>query len=265
MARHGPAFRSCPSLQSQVNNCCAFFRSSIGKKWIVAVTGGLMLLFVIAHLLGNLQLFLGPGDAETPAHINTYAKFLKGIAELLWIARIVLIIAVLAHVIATIKLSIENRAAKGGGARYKNRVQAAFSTRTMILSGTYILCFILFHLAHYTFFVVHPEYQNLHDAHGLHDVYAMLLIGFSHVGISIFYIIGMILLCMHLSHGIESMFQTLGLQTQRMRGVFRNGGRAIAILLAIGYISMPVAVLAGYGKAYREQAIAKANAQKEAR
>ena len=144
-------------------------------------------------------------------------------------------------------------------------MQAAISTRTIIWSGTYILCFILFHLAHYTFFIVHPEYQNLHDAHGLHDVYAMLLIGFNYVWISVFYIVGMILLCMHLSHGIESMFQTLGLQSQRLRGVFRNGGRAIAILLAVGFISMPVAVLAGYGKAYREQAIAKASVQKEAR
>jgi succinate dehydrogenase / fumarate reductase, cytochrome b subunit len=248
-----------------VNNCCSFFRSSIGKKWVVAVTGLLMLLFVIAHLIGNLQLFLGPGDGTHPAKINTYAAFLKSISGALWIARIGLIIAAVAHVIATIKLSIENRAAKGGGARYKNYSQARISTRTMIWSGSYILLFILFHLAHYTFLIVHPEYRNLHDAFGLHDVYAMLLIGFSNVWISGFYILGMILLCMHLSHGIESMFQTLGLQTQRLRGVFRNGGRIIALVLAIGYISMPVAVLAGYQKDYRAQALAKADAQKEAK
>ena len=250
---------------AQVNNCCAFFRSSIGKKWVVAVTGGLLLLFVIGHLIGNLQLFAGPGDASHPAKINTYAQFLKSLGPVLWVVRIGLIVIAVAHVVATIKLTIENRAAKGGGARYKNHSQARISTRTMIWSGTYILCFIVFHLAHYTLFLVHPEYRALHDQHGLHDVYAMMLMGFSSPIISTFYIVGMILLCMHLSHGIESMFQTLGLQTQRLRGVFRNAGRLIAVVLAVGYIAMPVAVLAGYGKEYRLQAEAKAVAGKEAK
>jgi succinate dehydrogenase / fumarate reductase, cytochrome b subunit len=229
---------------------------------VVAVTGIIMVLFVIGHLIGNLQLFLGPGDASHPAALNVYAKFLQGLGSLLWIVRGVLIITVIAHVIATIKLTIENRAAKGGGVVYKNSAQARVSTRTMIWSGSYILAFIIFHLLHYTVFVVHPEYRNLHDAHGLHDVYAMLLIGFNYVWISVFYIIGMILLAMHLAHGIESMFQTLGIQTQKLRPVFAFVGRGLAILLAIGFISMPVAVLAGYGKEYREQAIARASAEK---
>ena len=229
---------------------------------MVAVTGGIMLLFVIGHLIGNLQLFLGPGDATHPAALNAYAKFLRSLGSLLWIARIGLIIAVVAHVIATIKLTIENRAAKGGGLQYKSSAQARISSRTMIWSGSYILAFVIFHLAHYTLMVVHPEYKQLHDTHGLHDVYAMVLIGFSYVWISVFYIIGMILLCMHLSHGIESTFQTLGIQTQKLRPFFAVVGRGLAILLAIGYISMPVAVLAGYGKEYREQAQAKASAEK---
>ena len=132
----------------------------------------------------------------------------------------------------------------------------------MIWSGSYILAFIIFHLLHYTIFVVHPEYRHLHDAHGLHDVYAMLLIGFSYVWISVFYIIGMILLAMHLAHGIESLFQTFGIQTMKLRPVFAVVGRGLAIILAIGYIGLPVAVLAGYGKEYREQAIAKAATEK---
>jgi succinate dehydrogenase / fumarate reductase, cytochrome b subunit len=245
-----------------VNNCCSFFRSSIGKKWVVAVTGVLLLLYVIAHLIGNLQVFAGPGDAQTPAKINIYAQFLKSLGSLLWVARIGLIIAVIAHIVATIKLTVENRKAKGGGAQYKKSAQTRVSTRTMIWSGTYILCFVIFHLAHYTLFLVHPEWRNLHDAHHLHDVYAMLLVGFSNLWVSIFYIVGMILLCAHLSHGIESSAQTLGLQTQRARGVLRMTGRTLAILLAIGYISIPVAVLSGYGKEYRESAQAKINAAK---
>ena len=250
------------NLYAKVNNCCSFFRSSIGKKWVVAVTGIIMVLFVIGHLIGNLQLFLGPGDAEHPAQLNVYAKFLQGLGSVLWLVRGVLILAVVAHVVATIKLTIENRAAKGGGIQFKNYSQARISSRTMIWSGAYILAFIIFHLLHYTIFVVHPEYRHLHDAHGLHDVYAMVLIGFSYAWISVFYIIGMILLCMHLAHGIESTFQTFGVQTQKLRPVFAVVGRGLAILLAIGYISMPVAVLAGYGKEYREQAVAKVNAEK---
>ena len=229
---------------------------------MVAVTGIIMVLFVIGHLIGNLQLFLGPGDATHPAQLNVYAKFLQGLGSALWVVRAVLILAVVAHVVATIKITIENRAAKGGGTQYKSNAQARISTRTMFWSGSYILAFIIFHLAHYTLLVVHPEYRQLHDAHGLHDVYAMVLIGFSYVWISVFYIIGMILLCMHLAHGIESTFQTLGIQTQKLRPVFAMVGRGLAILLAIGYISMPVAVLAGYGKEYREQAQAKASAEK---
>jgi succinate dehydrogenase / fumarate reductase, cytochrome b subunit len=248
-----------------VNNCCYFFRSSIGKKWVVAITGLLLLGFVIGHLIGNLQVFAGPGDAEQPAKINAYAKFLRDLGPILWVVRIGLIIVVLAHVIFTLKLVAENRAAKGGDVQFKQRVQARISTRTMAISGSYILLFILFHLAHYTLLWVHPEYKNLHDSHGLHDVYAMLLIGFSYVWISVLYIVGMVLLCLHLSHGIGSVAQTLGVQTMKIRGLFVNLGRIIGLVLAIGYISIPAAVLAGYGKEYREAALAKAAAAKEAK
>ena len=171
---------------------------------MVAVTGIIMLLFVIGHLIGNLQVFSGPGDASHPAKINTYAEFLQGLGKVLWVVRIGLIAAVVAHVVFTIKLVVENRAAKGGGVQYVKRAQARLSSRTMIWSGSYILCFIIFHLAHFTFQSTNPEFRDLHDAHGLHDVYAMMLLGFSNPLISGFYIVGMILLCSHLSHGIEA-------------------------------------------------------------
>ncbi len=222
----------------------------------------MMVGFIIAHLIGNLQIFLGPGDAAHPAHINTYAKLLKDLGEFVWLARIALIIAVVAHVITTIQLALENRAARGTGYQHKASVQAKRSTKTMMWSGSYILCFILFHLAHYTVFVVHPQFRNLHDAHGLHDVYAMLLIGFSYPAVSAFYIVGMLLLCAHLSHGIGSLTQTLGIQTTKLQCCFQCGGRALAILLAIGYLSIPIAILAGYGSEYRKTALAALEAHK---
>ncbi len=239
-----------------VNRCCSFLRSSIGKKTIVAITGLIMVGFVIAHLIGNLQIFLGPGDATHPAQINSYAKLLKDLGEFIWLARITLLLAVAAHIITTIQLTLENRAAKGDGYQHKASVQAKRSTKTMMWSGSYILCFIIFHLAHYTLFLVHPEFRQLHDAHGLHDVYAMLLIGFSNPFVSAFYILGMLLLCSHLSHGIGSLTQTLGIQTTKLRCCFQCGGRLLAILLAIGYLSIPIAILAGYGSEYRKAALA---------
>jgi succinate dehydrogenase / fumarate reductase cytochrome b subunit len=246
-----------------VNNCCTFFRTSIGKKWVVAVTGAILLGFVIGHLLGNLQVFLGPGDAQHPAKMNTYAQFLQSLGSLLWVARIGLLVAVVLHIVFTIKLTLENRAAKGAGGQYKKTVQARISTRTMMWSGSYILCFILFHLAHFTLLWVHPEWKHLDDAHGLHDVLAMVFIGFSYPLVSIFYIVGMVLLCSHLSHGIDSLGQTFGVRTQAVKNLLRQGGRVIAVLIAIGYISIPVAVLAGFGKEYREQALARAAAESQ--
>ena len=224
---------------------------------MVAVTGLALVLFVIGHLIGNLQVFAGGGDATQSAKMNTYAAFLKSLGGLVWVARIGLIVMVVAHIVATIKLTVENRAAKGGGAALKKRVQAKLSTRTMIWSGSYIVAFVLFHLAHFTTISIYPEWRNLHDARGLHDVQAMVLIGFSNPLVCAFYIVGMLLLCSHMSHGIASVAQTLGVQTQKMRACFQMTGRAVAVLLAVGYISIPVAVQAGFGKAYKDAAVAK--------
>lgn len=223
----------------------SFYQSSIGKKWIVAVTGLMMLGFVVGHLAGNLQIFIGWES------INRYGKFLKGIGELLWIVRAVLIVAVVLHIVTTIQLSIANRAARPIGYKKKRAVQASLAGRTMIWSGSYLLCFIVVHLLHYTLLVIHPEYQSYFDALGRPDIYRMLLVGFSNVWMSGFYVVGMLLLCSHLAHGIGSMTQTLGIQTRKIAWLFTNGGRIFAGLLAIGYISIPVAVLAGFGKEYR--------------
>ncbi len=225
----------------------AFLSSSIGRKWIVALTGLAMLGFLIGHLVGNLQIFL------PPEHINKYAAFLKSLGELLWIARIGLLAAVVLHVFFTIQLAIANRAARPTKYERTASVQAKISTKTMVWSGSYILCFIVVHLLHFTIQTIHPEYEHWQDAAGRADVYRMIIVGFSHPAMAAFYIVGMILLCSHLSHGIASLAQTFGLRTTRAAALLTNGGRVLALALGLGFISIPIAVQAGWGKAYAEQ------------
>ena len=231
-----------------MNPLTRFISSSIGRKWIVALTGLVMVGFLIGHLAGNLQVFL------PPEHINKYAEFLKSIAELLWIVRIGLIVAVILHIVFTIKLAIENRAARPQKYEKRNRVQASLAARTMVWSGSYILCFIIVHLLHFTVQTIHPQYRQWLDEAGRSDVYRMMIVGFSDPLMSGFYIVGMILLCTHLSHGIGSVPQTLGFRTKRAAAFLTNGGRVLAVALAVGFISIPSAVLfGGLGKNYVEE------------
>ena len=231
-----------------MNPLASFLSSSIGRKWIVALTGLAMVGFLIGHLAGNLQVFL------TPDHINKYAEFLKSIGELLWIVRLGLIVAVVLHIVFTIKLALENRAARPQKYKKSNRVQARISTRTMVWSGSYILCFLIVHLLHFTLQTIHPQYRQWLDEAGRSDVYRMMIVGFSDPLMAGFYIVGMILLCAHLSHGIGSVPQTLGFRTRRAAAFLTNGGRVLALALAVGFISIPSAVLlGGLGKKYVEE------------
>ena len=231
-----------------MNPLASFISSSIGRKWIVALTGLAMLGFLIGHLVGNLQIFL------PPEHINKYAAFLKSVGELLWIVRLGLLAVVVLHVVFTIKLALENRAARPEKYEKSNRVQARISTRTMVWSGSYILCFIIVHLLHFTAQTIHPEYRLWTDEAGRSDVYRMMIVGFRDPLMAGFYIVGMILLCAHLSHGIGSIPQTLGLRTKRAASFLTNGGRALSLALALGFISIPSAVLfGGLGKKYVEE------------
>ncbi|MDQ3623767.1 MAG: succinate dehydrogenase cytochrome b subunit [Verrucomicrobiota bacterium] len=231
-----------------MHHLAAFFKSSIGRKWIVALTGIVLVGYVIGHLLGNLQVFL------PPEHINAYAAFLKGTPELLWLARAFLLAAVVAHLVFTIQLAFENRSARPQRYVMQRAVQSRLSTKTMMWTGSYLLCFIIVHLMHFTTQSIHPEYRTWIDASGRPDVYRMMVVGFSDPLMSGFYILGMILLCAHLSHGIGSLFQTLGLRSKGAAAFLTRGGRVLAIALAIGYISIPVAVLTGrLGRQYVEQ------------
>ncbi len=218
------------------------FGSSLGKKYLMAVTGCILFIFVILHLLGNLQVFVGQ---ET---LNAYGNLLQTTPELLWTARIVLLAMVLLHIWSAVQLSAENKAARQVPYAHYEVVAASYASRTMLMSGLIIAAFIVYHLLHYTVQVqavnfTGQDFAGLHDPQGRHDVYHMMILGFSNVWVSLFYIIGVGLLCLHLSHGISSMFQSIGWKSAAYRQFIGLGAIWISILLFLGYISIPVSVL----------------------
>lgn len=233
-----------------MNPLLRFLSSSIGRKWIVALTGLVLVGFVVGHLVGNLQVFLGPES------LNRYGAFLQGLGELLWLIRFGLLAMIVLHIVFTIKLRMENRAAREeryAVTRYRATSAAA---RWMTLSGLMVLCFIIYHLLHFTVQVpavnlISPatNFEDLHDAKARHDVYRMMVQGFRVPVVSFFYVLAVGLLALHLNHGIMSMGQTLGLNTGKLRPLWEKGGPAFSWLVFLGYASIPVAVLAGvFGK-----------------
>ena len=217
-----------------------FCHSSVGRKIIVAATGVILILFVIGHLLGNLQVFLGP------EWINAYSQHLLDLGPFLWLIRAVLLASVLLHIYFTLLLAIENRRARPEAYRDRNYVKASWASRHMVLSGLVVLAFIIFHLLHFTARKFNPQFQLLKlDQLNRYDVYSMMVYGFQNVYASAFYIVGLFLLTLHLTHGSSSFFQSLGLTNQKLTPRLASGGRIFAWLLFIGYAWIPIAVLLG--------------------
>src|SRR5256714_9969067 len=217
--------------------------SSIGRKMVVAVTGVILILFVIGHLLGNLQIYLGP------EWINAYSQHLRDLGPLLWLVRVVLLATVILHIYFTILLAIENKRARPAGYIERNYVKANWASRHMVVSGLVVFAFIIFHLLHFTARKFNPQFPLLQlDPLNRYDVYSMMVYGFQNVYVSIFYIIGLFLLTLHLTHGSSSFFQSLGLNNQRLTPKFAVGGRIFAWLLFVGYVAVPIAVLLGFIK-----------------
>src|SRR3954447_9017903 len=214
--------------------------SSVGRKMIVALTGIILMLFVIGHLVGNLQIFLGPD------WINGYAQHLRDLGPLLWLIRAFLVITVILHIYFTILLAIENRRARPAGYVDKDYVKATFASRHMVVSGFVVLAFIIFHLLHFTGRKFNPQFPLLkNDPLNHYDVFSMMVYGFQNVYVSAFYIIGLFLLTLHLTHGASSFFQSLGLNDKKLTPQLAFGARVFAWLLFIGYTAIPVAVLLG--------------------
>lgn len=216
-----------------------FFSSSLGKKYLMAITGLVLYLFVIFHMLGNLQIFLGQEA------VNRYASFLKSVPELLWPARITLLLITIVHIVVAVQLVIENRRARGTDYKEKKSLGATLASRSMALSGLIVLGFIIYHLLHFTLGVTNPEFFHFQDHLGRHDVYNMMVRSFQVPYISAIYVIGVGLLCFHLSHGIESMFHSLGIIKNSYHQPLRWFARGFALFLFVGMSSIPVAVLLG--------------------
>jgi succinate dehydrogenase cytochrome b subunit len=219
------------------------FTSSLGKKFIMAITGLALFVFVVMHLLGNLQFFLG---AEA---LNRYGHFLQSNPEIIWLARIGLLLMVALHVWSAIKLSAENKAARPiGYADAPAPVAASYASRTMLMSGLIIAAFIVYHLLHFTvqaqaINLTGKDFLTLHDAEGRHDVFGMMVTGFRQPLVSGFYIFAMALLCLHLSHGVSAMFQSVGWKNKACTPLLDRFAKVAALIIFIGYVSIPLAVL----------------------
>jgi succinate dehydrogenase / fumarate reductase cytochrome b subunit len=219
-----------------------YFSASVGKKVLMAVSGAVLVGFVIAHVAGNLQIFLGQEA------VNRYADFLQSTPELLWPMRLFLLSMVVIHIITSAQLTLEARAARPAPYAQKDYIKASLASRTMIYSGLLVLGFIVYHLLHFTFLKVHPQYSHLTDAKGRHDVYSMMVLSFQEPAICTAYIIPIFFLCFHLSHGISSMFQSMGLNTERSREGLAVWGSRLAWLIFLGFAVIPLACMLGWVK-----------------
>jgi succinate dehydrogenase / fumarate reductase, cytochrome b subunit len=216
------------------NRAPGFWASTVGKKIVMAVTGILLFVFVIGHLLGNLQVF------EGPAKLNAYGAFLHSIGEFLWPVRIVLLIAVTLHIIATVQLALRKKRARPIEYSVKKAIASSYASRTMYWSGPIVLAFIIFHLLHLTAGYIHPGAAYIED-----DVYHNVVSGFQVWWVSLSYIVAVSLLGLHLRHGLWSMFQTLGIHQPQYTLRFKKAAMVIALLITLGYISIPISVLLG--------------------
>lgn len=221
--------------------CTSSCLSSVTKKYLMSLSGAVLVLFVLGHMLGNLQMFIGPDL------MNAYAHKLQSLPYgLLWIIRLFLLLCTGTHILMAILLTIENNAARSEKYRIKKRVQATLASATMGISGSVLLFFIVFHLLHFTVRSIFPEYQTfvtLLEGREVPDVYKMVIVGFSKTTVSVFYIFAMAILCMHLSHGVTSMFQSIGWRNKKWKPFLDQFALIYGWVIFLGFSSIPIAVL----------------------
>jgi succinate dehydrogenase / fumarate reductase cytochrome b subunit len=245
-----------------MNPVCSLFKSSIGRKFLMAVSGVILVGFVTGHLVGNLQIFAHPD------RINGYAHFLQSLGPALWAVRLVLLATVLVHIWAAVVLTLENREARGPeGYSVNQYIRASVASRYMRFTGLVVLAFIIYHLAqftigaaqHSTFKTELPKWTMQEDAHefgvplakqgeAVPDVYSMVFLGFRNPVVSVFYMIATTLLAFHLLHGTESMFQTLGWRTHKWACLLRRVVALYCLLYCLGSLAIPGAILTGLAK-----------------
>jgi succinate dehydrogenase / fumarate reductase cytochrome b subunit len=216
-------------------------KSSIGAKALMAITGIMLVLFVIGHMVGNLQVFLGPDK------LNHYAHTLQSLGPILWIIRLVLLTTMVLHIWSAAVVVRMSVAARSVDYQKRKDLTTGFAARTMLVSGIVVALFIVYHVLHFT--TGHIDMagsygQQLANGEGA-DVYAMVVQGFQHPLTTIVYVLATVVLCLHLSHGVSSLMQTLGFRNDANATKIDKVGPVLALIILIGNLSMPLAALTG--------------------
>ncbi|MBK5274026.1 MAG: succinate dehydrogenase cytochrome b subunit [Desulfuromonadales bacterium] len=222
-----------------------FFKSSIGRKILMAITGQCMVLFAVIHLLGNSSIF-----GWLPGGINAYAHHLHSLPAPIIIGfRLGLLLFVVVHICYGIQLTIENRGGRPQQYAVKSVQKATFASENMIWTGVLLMAFILYHLAHFTFQIINPETAALKnmvpglDNHVVPNVLGMVLSAFQNIGVTLIYAGAMLILFLHLSHGIQSFFQTMGWSSDKTQPFITKAGTLAALALFLGYAAVPLTIL----------------------
>ena len=234
LARHFEDFEmGSIAIDSHLHKAMRFYQASIGKKAVMAVTGVVLFGYLVGHLAGNMQVYLG---AE---QMDRYATFLHSMPVLLWGVRALLVACVVLHIMASLQLQKLKLDARPTGYVKKEAIESSLASRSMIRSGAMIAAFVVYHVLDLTTGVAGAaQFRELR-------AYENLVYSFRRLPVSAFYIVGMILLGMHLYHGLWSIFQTVGFSHPRYSPMIKRASAWVAILMAAGFISIPIAVLTG--------------------
>ncbi|MBI5686279.1 MAG: succinate dehydrogenase cytochrome b subunit [Verrucomicrobia bacterium] len=225
-----------------MNSIRKVFGTAVGKKCGMALTGVFLFLFVVGHMVGNLQVFLGQYA------INHYAQLLQSNTGVLWSLRICLAAVALTHIYFAITLTLENRAKREVGYEVKELVGASLASRTMFISGSVIFGFIVYHLLHFTTGTTNPEFMTFKDERGWHDVYRMVQTGFSNGWVVAAYVVGVGALGLHLSNGLRAFCQSLGWRFETYASRIDRAAVIVAVVLFVGFAIVPLALFLGGAK-----------------
>lgn len=212
--------------------------SSVGRKILMSITGQLLIIFVLIHLIGNSTIFFGPEG------INVYAEHLHSLPPLVWAFRLFMLAAVAVHILYGVTLTLENKAANPGSYAVKRQLKASFASENMIWTGLLLACFIVYHIFQFTLQITPDIVVGLDPANRV-DVYRMVVTSFGNALISLVYVAAMVMLFLHLSHGIPSFLQTMGWNNEKTIPAFGTTGKVVAAFLMVAYISIPAVILAG--------------------
>jgi succinate dehydrogenase / fumarate reductase cytochrome b subunit len=214
-------------------------QSSVGRKIIMAVTGIVLVSFICVHLLGNMSLFAGAGA------INAYAEKLHSLGPFVWVFRLTMLAAFALHIFFGIQLTLENKAATPEKNVQVKRLKTGFAAETMVVSGIVLFFFVIYHLLHFTVRVPGLGVYEMNDATGMVNVFIMVVAAFKQVLPVVVYLLGMGFLFLHVSHGFQSFFQTMGLSNDKTLPVTTTASKLVAVALLLGYISIPLLIVFG--------------------